>query len=446
MQNISLTKANIIPQLQQILEMAQQAGATDAEVDIRIETGYAATARLGEAETLEYNHDKNITIVVYQDKKTASITTSDMRADALGDAVATALRIARHAEIDPYVGIAEAEYLSNQIPSLALDFPWELSAQAAMQLATECDQLGLAFDKRICNSEGTTVNNHQILQAYGNTNGFSNAYQATRHSISSVLVAQGKDNMQRDYYYYTARDASDLPSSEYIAHTAARRTIDRLNPQAVKTQQGSVLFAPESARSLLKYFIEAISGSALYQQSSFLLDRLEECIFPTWFSLAESPHLVKGLGSAPFDDNGLLTYDKYFVENGRLKNYALNIYAARKLEMQPTANAGSVHNLIVAPGKENFAQLLAHLGTGLLAIEVSGQGANIVNGDYSQGVSGFWVENGEIAYAVDEATVAGNLNTMFKNISAVGNDIDQRSNIHTPSILIDGMMIAGRVK
>jgi len=444
MQNTQLTKDNIGQKLQQILEMTKQAGATAAEVDIYVETGYAATARLAEAETLEYNHDKDINILVYLGQQSASVTTSDTRVDALRDAVTTALRIARYAEVDPYVGIIEKEYLSNDVPSLEINFPWTLSAQEAMQLAIECDRSGLAFDQRICNSEGATVNNHQILHAYGNTQGFDHAYSATRHSISSVLVAQGKNEMQRDYYYHTARDANDLPQGEEIARIAAQRTVARLEPRGIKTQQASVLFNPESARSLLKHFISAISGSALYNKSSFLLDHLGERVFPSWFNLIERPHLSRGLGSTPFDDNGMVTYDKHFIENGILKNYALGVYAARKLKMRPTANAGGVYNLLVAPGRENLSQLLKCLGSGLFVTEVMGQGVNQVTGDYSQGASGFWVENGEIAYPVDEATIAGNLSQMFKNISTVGSDLDVRAKLQTPSILIEDMMIAGQ--
>lgn len=429
--------------LQQVLAMAKKAGATAAEVNVQIERGYSATARMGEPETLEYNNDNQITIIVYLGQKSASVSIADLQTDTLQEAVNAALRIAKYTEADPYVGIAEPEYLSAGVPKLPLTFPWELSAQQALALAAKGDQFGLNFDKRICNSDGTTIDTHTILKAYANSHDFCSAYTKTRHSISSVLVAQDQQAMQRDYYYSIARDAEDLLSIEAIVKLAAERTLKRLHAKPIKTQRGKVLFTAESARSLIKHFVSAISGSNLYNQSSFLLHQLGEQIFPTWFELIEYPHLAKALGSSPFDDNGLVTYSKPFVKQGVLNHYALGVYSARKLAMQPTANAGGVYNLRVTPGQDDFAQMLKRLDTGLLVTEVMGPGVNIVTGDYSRGVVGFWVEQGEIVHAVDEATIAGNVPSMFKNISAVGNDIDQRSNIHTPSMLIEDLMIAG---
>ena len=441
---IPFTEQVIEEKLHHILAMAKKAGATDAEVNVQIECGYSATARMGKAETLEYNNDNQITIIVYQGKKSASVTISDLQTDTLQEAVAAVLRIAQYAEPDPYVGIAEKQYLSSTVPKLALSFPWELSPQNALDLAAQGDQAGLDFARQICNSDGTTIDTHTILKAYANSNDFCGAYAKTRHSVSSVLVAASDGEMQRDYYYYTACDAKDLPDIEIIAELAAKRTLKRLNAKSIKTQRGKVLFTAESARSLISHFVNAISGSNLYNKSSFLLNQLDKKIFPAWFDLTETPHLTKALGSSPFDDNGLITFDKSFIKSGYLKNYALGVYSARKLNLKPTANAGGLYNLLVAPGQDDFQQMLQHLNTGLLVIEVMGPGVNIITGDYSRGVSGFWVERGEIIHAVDEATIAGNLSSMFKNISAVGNDIDKRSNIHTPSILIEDLMIAGQ--
>lgn len=441
---IPFTEQAIEEKLHHILAMAKKAGATDAEVNVQIECGYSATARMGEAETLEYNNDNQITIVVYQGKKSASVTISDLQTDTLQEAVAAALRIAQYAEPDPYVGIAEKQYLSSTVPKLTLNFPWELSPQNALDLAAQGDQVGLDFARQICNSDGTTIDTHTILKAYANSHDFCGAYTKTRHSVSSVLVAASDGEMQRDYYYYTACDAKDLPNIELIAELAAKRTLKRLSAKSIKTQRGKVLFAAESARSLISHFVSAISGSNLYNKSSFLLHQLDKPIFPDWFDLTEAPHLTKALGSSPFDDNGLITFGKAFVKSGHLKNYALGVYSARKLNLEPTANAGGLHNLLVAPGQDDFQQMLQRLNTGLLVTEVMGPGVNIITGDYSRGVAGFWVEHGEIIHAVDEATIAGNLSSMFKNISAVGNDIDKRGNIHTPSILVEDLMMAGQ--
>ena len=442
---IPFTNQAIKDKLQYILAMAKKSGATDAEVNVQMERGYSATARMGEPETLEYNNDNQITIIVYRGQKSASVTISDLQNDTVQEAVAAALRIAQYAEEDPYVGIAEEQYLTKIVPSLELTFPWELSPQAALALAAKGDQIGLDFATPICNSDGTSIDTHTILKAYANTNDFCSAYTKTRHSISSVLVAESNGEMQRDYYYDTTRDAKDLLNIETIAELAAKRTLERLHAKPIKTQKGKVLFTAESARSLIRHFVSAISGANLYNKSSFLLDQLNEKIFPAWFNLTEKPHLAKALGSAPFDDNGLVTLGKPFIKEGYLRHYALGVYSARKLNMQPTANAGGLHNLVVTPGEDDFQQMLRRLDTGLLVTEVMGPGVNIITGDYSRGVAGFWVEDGEIIHAVDEATIAGNLQAMFKNIKAVGNDVDRRSNIHTPSILIEDLMIAGQI-
>lgn len=438
-----ITKDNINSLMAEVLADAKRAGASAAEVDVHIETGFSVTARMGEAETLEHHRDNSIAITVFNGQRSGSVSTSDVRSESLADAVAAAMRIANHTEQDPDSGIADAEQLSNTIPELAINFPWDISPQEMMEMAERCDQLGLDADKNIVNSDGTSVDNHQLLRGYANSHDFNQAYQSTSHSISSVLVAKSGEQMQRDYYYSTARDATDLPSVEKVAELAAARTLQRLNPRPVATAQVPVLFAAEMARSLINNFVGAIYGGAIYKQASFLIDALGKPIFPAWFNLQEQPHLVKGLGSRPFDSNGLLTYDKFFVEQGILKNYALSVYSGRKLKMPSTANSGGVQNLIVTPGELDFDAMLAELGTGFLVTELAGQGVNTVTGDYSRGATGFWVEKGEIQYAVDEATIAGNMADMFKQVRCVGNDVDRRGKVHCGSMIVDGMMIAG---
>jgi PmbA protein len=428
--------------MDQVLELAKKSGATAAEVDVDLETGFSTTARMGESETLEYNHDNNVSITVYQDHRSGSVTTSDLRENSLQEAVMAAMRIARYTEADPMAGIAEQDLLAKAIPSLAIDFPWELNPEQAMQQAMQCDQLGLDYGAKIVNSEGVTISTHRSLVGYANSHGFNHNYHETRHTISSVLVAQDKDEMQRDYYYYTARDPQALPSLKEVATKAAERTISRLNPRKVNTGQVPVLFSAETARSFFSHFAAAIQGSSLYKKSSFLLDYLHKPIFPEWLTLTEQPHLPAGMGSVPFDNDGLLTYDKTFIEKGVLQKYALNCYSARKLNMTSTANAGGLHNLIVPAGEHNFTAMLQALDTGILVTEVMGS-INLVTGDYSRGVCGFWVEKGEIQFPVDEATLAGNLLDMFKNIRLLGNDVDRRGKIQTPSVLIDGVTLGG---
>ncbi len=438
-----INETNIHDLMDSILAHAKRAGATAAELDVKIETGFSATARLAQAETLEYHHDNDVSITVYDGQRSGSVSTSDLRETSLQTAVEAAIRIARYAEPDPAAGLAEKSQLATDVPKLAINFPWALSAQEAMRLAQQCDQLGLDYDKRIINSDGATISSHQSLMAYANSQGFNQHYLRSVHSMSHVLVAKDNSGMQRDYYYYSACDAKQLPSIEQMSSIAAERTLKRLDPRDIGTGKFPVLFSAETARSLIGHFVSAIQSSALYKKSSFLLDQLGASIFPEWFNLWEEPHLARGLGSVPFDANGLLTYQKPFIENGQLKNYALGVYGARKLNMSSTANAGGTHNLLLTTGQQTFADLLQELHSGFLVTEIVGQGVNLVTGDYSRGAAGFWIENGEIQFAVDEATIAGNLRDMFKNIRCVGNDVDLRGKIRTPAMLVDGMMVAG---
>jgi PmbA protein len=440
MTNFDTDKLSTI--IEQTLKLAKKAGVT-AEIHAHLEQGFSAQARMRQSENLEYNKDNDISITVYAGQQQGSVSTSDTRADALADAMDTAIRLARYAQPDPAAGLAPANLLAKKIVPIDSYFPWDITPTDAMQLAIDCDTQGLDFDPRITNSEGATVSTHQMLTLYGNTEDFLGHYRRTRHSISSVLVAEHNKQMQRDYYYFTAVDPNDLPSIKIIADTAARNTVQRLAPRIVKTQTAPVIFAADMARGLLGNFVKAISGGSLYRQSSFLLDRLNQEIFPTWFNMSEQPHLARALGSAPFDNNGLATYEKKIIDQGVLTTYALDVYAARKLKMQPTANAGGIHNLVVQLGDKSLVDLLKQMDTGLLVTEIMGHGASIVTGDYSQGAAGFWVENGAIQYPVAEITIAGNLLEMFKNIVAVGNDVDVRGNIRTPSLLISNMMIGG---
>jgi PmbA protein len=259
-----------------------------------------------------------------------------------------------------------------------------------------------------------------------------------------VLVATQGEQMERDYYYATACDAADLPPLSTIAHTAAERTVKRLNPRTLKTQHLPVIYSAEIAREFMGHFLQAIKGKALYQKASFLLDKLDKRIFPTWFNAFERPHLAKALGSTPFDPEGLATYDKHIIQDGILNNYAIDVYSARKLKMKPTGNASGVYNFVVEPSQDSLQTLLKTMNTGILLTEVMGPGVNIVTGDYSRGAAGFYIENGEIQFPVSEFTIAGNLKDIFQRIAAVGNDVDVRGNVRTPSILIEDMMIGGK--
>jgi len=433
-------------QLEQAAEIAlQQAtlqGASAAEVGVSHSTGLSVTVRQGDVETLEHNNDKGLGITVYFGQTKASASTSDLRPDAIADAVKAACGIAQHTQADQYAGLADANLMATAFPDLSLYHPWALSADQAIELAMECEQAGFDLDSRINNSEGATVSSHQGGRIYANSHGFIGSTVSTRHSLSSTLIADDERGMQRDYWYDIKRDAADLESALTIGQRAAENTVRRLNAKKVATGTYPVIFAAEIAPSLFRQFTSAIRGGALYRKSTFLLDHLGKQIFPEFIHIHEQPYLLKGLGSATFDGEGVATKTRNIVQEGVLQGYVLDSYSARKLDMATTANAGGVHNLTIDSGDLDFAALLKQMGTGIVVTETMGMGVNIVTGDYSQGAAGFWVENGEIQYAIDEFTIASNLKDMFMGIQAVANDVEQRGSTRTGSVWIDKMTVA----
>jgi PmbA protein len=321
--------------------------------------------------------------------------------------------------------------------------PWDIDAERAIIIATECEQAGYDVDPRINNSEGASVSSHEGGRVYANSHGFMGSTISSRHSVACTLIANDDRGMQRDYWYDIARDAADLDSARNIGQRAAKNTLQRLNARTITTGSYPVIFAAEVAPSLFGQFISAIRGGALYRKSTFLLDHLGKQVFPEFMHIHEQPRLVKALGSATFDGDGVATQARDIITDGVLQGYVLDSYSARKLKMETTANAGGVHNLTIDSGNLNFADLLKEMGTGIVVTETMGMGVNIVTGDYSQGAAGFWVENGVIQYPIDEFTIASNLRDMFMGIQAVGNDVNMRGNTRTGSVWIDKMKIAG---
>lgn len=429
--------------VQDILKRAKQLGANAAEVDAYLASGYSANVRLGEVETVEYNKDRSISLTVYVGQSQGSATSTDIQPEAIEQALKAAYEIAKATQPDSFAGLADASLMAKNYPNLDLYHPWDLNVEQAIQLAIDCEQQARSYDKRITNSEGTSVYSHETYNVYGNSHGFIGGYPTTRHSINCVLIAQDSGGMQRDYSYTTARDPAELTAIKQLAKEAAQSTLRRLQPRRLKTGKVPVIFAAEVARGLLGHFVSTISGSNLYRNSSFLLDQLEKPVFAKSIQILELPHLPKALGSSPFDREGVALKQRVIISEGILKGYALNSYSARKLGMQTTGNAGGVHNLTLVPGDKTFDELLKLMGSGLLVTDVMGQGVNIVTGDYSRGVSGFWVENGVIQYPVEEITIAGNLRDMFLNIMAVAKDVDIKGSIRTGSVLIEQMTVAG---
>lgn len=429
--------------VQLLLDEAKQQGASAAEADLMMENGLSVTARLGDVETIEHHCDQGLAISVYFGQRKGTASTTDFSRTSLTETVSAASSIARHTSADDCAGLPEQTRLAVDFPQLDLYHPWAIDADAAIGLAIECEQAALAYDEAISNSEGATVNTHQGIKVLGNTLGFVQGYATSRHSLSCSVLGQQGDSMQRDYWYSVARNAHNLESAAAIGAKAAERALKRLGGRSLSTRQAPVLYAAEIAGSLLGALIGAISGGNLYRKASFLMASLGTQIFPDFIHFHERPHLRNALGSAPYDAEGVATKDKAIIHNGVVQSYLLNSYAARKLGMQSTANAGGVYNPTLAPGALDFNGLLKQMDTGLLVTELMGQGVNMVTGDYSRGASGFWVAGGEIQFPVEEITIAGNMKDMFKHIVAVGNDVDYRSNIRTGSLLIEQMSIAG---
>jgi PmbA protein len=438
-----------IPELKNIvseaLADARSRGATQAEADVSLQKGLTTTVRLGEVETVEYQRDRGMGVTVYFGKRKGSASTADLSARALSETVEKACDIARYTAEDECAGLADPDELARDIPDLDLDHPWEISPEQAVELARACEAAGRSVDTRITNSEGATVGSHRGVRVYGNSLGFLAGYPSTSHSVSCVLLAQVGDDMQRDYWYSSARDARDLESAEIIGRKAGERAVTRLGARKIATQKARVLYAPEVARGLIGHFLGAVRGSSQYRKSSFLLGAAGQQVFPDFLELRERPHIRKGLGSSPFDGEGVTTRDRELVSDGTLQGYVLGSYSARKLGLRTTGNAGGTHNLLVESKNGGVAldALMRQLGTGLLVTELMGQGVNGVTGDYSRGASGYWVENGASMYPVHEITIAGNLKDMYRNIAAIGSDVDLRGSVRVGSILISEMTIAG---
>ncbi|MFM8332332.1 MAG: metalloprotease PmbA [Candidatus Methylumidiphilus sp.] len=426
-----------------ILAEAKQQGASAAEAGLSVDLGLSVNVRLGEVETIEHHRSQGLGVTVYFGQRKGSASSTDLSAQAVRETVAAACRIAQHAQPDEFAGLPEAELLATEFPDLDLCHPWGLSVEDAIKLATTCEDAARGFHPDISNSEGANLNTYQGLRVSGNSLGFLHGYPSSRHSLSCSVIGGKDDGMQRDDWWTVARDAADLESAEAVGRKAAERAIRRLNAQTLSTRQCPVVFAAEVAAGLVGHFVGAIRGGNLYRKSSFLLDHLGQPIFPAFVHIHEQPHLLKGLGSAPYDGEGVATRAHDLIKDGALESYVLSCYSARKLGLQTTGNAGGVHNLIVDPGDLDLAGLLRKMGTGLLVTELMGQGVNIITGDYSRGAAGFWVENGEIQYPVEEITIAANLRDVYRNIVAIGNDVDLRGNTRTGSILVAEMTVAG---
>jgi PmbA protein len=427
-----------------ILDYARTRGASACETDVSEGCGQTVSVRCGEIETLEYNRDKGIGVTVYLGQQRGHASTSDFSREALRATVDAAHSIARYTAPDPAAGLADADRLwQGEEIDLQLHHPWELDADQAVKLAQQCEDAAFSVSAKIRNSEGAAVYRQESQFVSANSLGFCHGFATSRHSISCSVIAMQGDDMQRDDWHVSMRDAADLPAAEKIGAYAARRALSRLGSRRIRTGDFPVIFEAPLACGLLGNFIHAVSGGALYRRSSFLLDTLGQEVFSPSISIFENPHIPKALGSTLYDDEGVATQAREVVVDGRLCGYFLGSYSARKLGMQTTGNAGGCHNLILRPGTQDLPSLAREVGRGLLVTELLGQGVNNVTGDYSRGAAGYWIENGEIAWPVHEITIAGNLREMFRNIVAIGNDVLIRGGKQCPSLVIGKMTVAG---
>ena len=425
------------------IEIAQKAGAT-AEVGVSKSGGLSVSTRLQEIENVEFNNDGALGISVYVGQQKGNASTSDLTPEAIKNTVEAALAIAKYTSPDDCAGLADRELMAFDAPDLELYHAAEIDVDKAVQLALDTEKAALEHDERIVNSEGASFNAHTGVRVYGNSHGMLQSYLSSRYSLSCSVIAEHQEQLERDYEYTVARDINQLAQPNWVGENAAQKAIARLQPQKLATQEAPVIFLNDVATGLISHLAAAISGGSLYRKASFLLDHLGKKVLPDWFEIVERPHLLRQLASTPFDSEGVRTQDMEIIRNGILQTYLLTSYSGRKLGMQSTGHAGGIHNWLVKPNSSGkLTALLRQMNRGLLVTEVMGQGVNLVTGDYSRGAAGFWVENGEIQYPVAEITIAGQLPDMLRNIVAVADDIEHRSNIQTGSVLLEKMKISG---
>jgi PmbA protein len=441
-------------QFQQLIEdslsIAQKMGATDAAAEVSEGMGLSVSVRKGKLENVERNRDKTIGITVFVGQRRGNASTSDFSAQALEQTVRAAYDIARYTAEDPAAGLPDEEDLAlGKAAKRDLDLfhPWSVTADKAAELARRCEAAALSVDKRITNSEGAGVSAQQSHFFAGNTHGFRGGYASSRHSLSVSPIAGRGNDMQRDFWYTSERHAKDMAKPEAVGRYAAERALARLKSRKIATCEVPVLFENTLAAGLMGAYVQATSGGALYRKSTFLLDSLGKQVFPKHIDIIEDPHILRGKGSAPFDDEGVLTRKRRVVKNGVVQGYFLSSYSARKLGMKTTGHAGGSQNLVMqsrlTQPKDDLKAMLKKLGRGLFVTELMGQGVNYVTGDYSRGAAGYWVEDGEIAFPVHEITIAGHVAEMFQQIVAVGADAYTYGSKTVGSILIEKMKIAG---
>lgn len=429
---------------EQAIDLAKKKGADDVEVDGHIGQGMSVNILNQQVDSLEYDRGKELSITVYLGKKRGSATTNDFSSASLQRAVSAAYDFAKYAAEDPYSGLPDRKELAFNAPVLDLYFPWDVTASRAIELATACEARALSLNASCVKSDGTGLSSHQTYELLANSEGFMQGYASTSHSMHCALIAERNGEMQSESEFTAAMDPADLLTTDFIAEKANQKAMARLGARQIPTQTLPVLFVDQAAASLWKYLIGAAMGGNIYRRASFLLDQLGRRILPEHISLIEKPFLHKGVGSAPFDDEGVYTREKTLIDHGVFKTYLLSTYSGRQLGLPTTGNAGGVNNIVVESQQaKSLVDLIASMSKGLIVTDTLGQGVSLVNGDYSKGMAGFYVENSKIQFPVEEITIAGNLHDMYQRIVGIGAEQDHRYNIRTGAVLIDNMAVAG---
>ena len=427
-----------------ILTEAQRKNVTSAEVFVSVSKGLSTAVHQANVETVQYHYHKHLTVTVYFGFQTGTASTNDLSETSIAKTIQAACDIAKYTATDENNGLADAHLMATHFPDLSLYHPCVLSQEQLIEQALICEEAAIASNPRQLQSNSAKSNLGESITVYANSHGFVGHRIGSSYSLGCNVIARKNDDMQRDHWYTVARRFEDLESASAVGQHAAQRVLQRLDAKTVVTNTYPIIFNAQVATSLLGHFIQAISGHQLYRQMSFLHDSLEKQVFSSCVNISENPYLPKGWGSSTFDNEGVCPQQRDIVSQGVVKGYVLNSYSARKLGMQTTGNAGGVHNLTLASTVDDLPALLRQMDTGILVTELMGMGINLVTGDYSRGMAGFWVEGGEIQYPIQEVTIAGNLADMFQDIQAIGNDLETRGNIRTGSILIEKMTVAGK--
>jgi len=428
----------------QAVELAKRLGADEAEAGVSYEEGLSVSVRMGEVESVERQRDRGLAITVYRDRKKGSASTTDFDSSSVEEVVRKALSIGSFTAADEYAGLADARLMAADPPDLELYFPWELDVDGATALALRAENAARGVDSRIANSEGASVSSSAGTRAYANSHGFVGSYPTSTHSLSCSVVAKSASSLERDYWYTVSRRPEDLESPESVGEESARRALARLDARPISTRVVPVIYPAELARGLFGHLVAAIRGTAQYRRATFLVGAAGTQVLSTLVDITEDPLIPRALGSAPFDGEGVVTKRRELVTAGVLQGYVLSSYSARRLGVPTTGNAGGAHNLLVRPTAGPLEELIKSCDQGFVVGELLGQGVDIVSGDYSRGAAGFWVERGEIVHPVNEVTIAGNLRDLFRNIRAIGSDIETRGVVRCGSVLVDGLTLAGQ--